>query len=72
MLKVRPHVTHTVCELINMVKDAGLKIYLYLPSLDLTDVYKKEYVNPELCDGIIGGAAFLEKLMSGEYAVITL
>ena len=55
-----------------MAKEAGVKVYLCVPSLDLTDEYKKEDVNMELCDGIIGGAAFLDKVMSGEYAVITL
>jgi predicted peroxiredoxin len=71
-VKVRPGVEQTVYDFIKMAKDAGVKIYLCVPSLDLTEEYKKEDVNPELCDGIIGGAAFLEKLMSGEYAVITL
>jgi predicted peroxiredoxin len=71
-VKVRPGVEQTVYDFIKMAKDAGVKIYLCVPSLDLTEEYKKEDVNPELCDGIIGGASFLEKLMSGEYAVITL
>lgn len=71
-VKVRPGVDQTVHDFILMAREAGVKIYLCVPSLDLTDVYKKEDVNEELCDGIIGGAAFLDKLMSGEYAVISL
>ena len=71
-VKVRPGVEQTVYDFIKMAKDAGVKIYLCTPSLDLTDIYKEEDVNKEICDGILGGAAFLDKLMSGEYAVITL
>jgi predicted peroxiredoxin len=71
-VKVRPGVEQTVYDFIKMAKEAGVKIYLCVPSLDLTEKYNKEDVNPELCDGIIGGAALLDKLMSGEYAVITL
>lgn len=71
-VKVRPGVEQTVYDFITMAKEAGVKIYLCVPSLDLTEEYKKEDVNMELCDGIIGGAAFLDKVMSGEYAVITL
>ena len=71
-VKVRPGVDQTVYDSIKMAKEAGVKIYLCTPSLDLTDIYKEEDVNKELCDGILGGAAFLDKLMSGEYAVITL
>ena len=71
-VKVRPGVDQTVYDFIKMAKDAGVKIYLCTPSLDLTDIYKEEDVNKEICDGILGGAAFLDKLMSGEYAVITL
>ncbi|MCI4458106.1 MAG: DsrE/DsrF/DrsH-like family protein [Thermocrinis sp.] len=71
-VKVRPGVEQTVYDFIKMAKDAGVKIYLCVLSLDLTEEYKKEDVNPELCDGIIGGATLLNKLMSGEYAVITL
>ena len=71
-VKVRPGVDQTVYDFIKMAKDAGVKIYLCVPSLDLTEEYSKEDVNPEICDGILGGAAFLEKVMSGEYALITL
>ncbi len=71
-VKVRPGVEQTVYDFIKMAKDAGVKIYLCVPSLDLTETYKEEDVNREICDGIIGGAAFLEKVMSGEYALITL
>lgn len=71
-VKVRPGVEQTVYDFIKMAKEAGVKIYLCTPSLDLTDIYKEEDVNKELCDGILGGAAFLDKLMSGVYAIITL
>ncbi len=71
-IKVRPGVDQTVYDFIKMAKEAGVKVYLCVPSLDLTEEYKREDVNAELCDGIIGGAAFLDKVMSGEYAVITL
>ncbi len=71
-VKVRPGVDQTVYDFIKMAKDAGVKIYLCVPSLDLTEEYSKEDVNEEICDGILGGAAFLEKVMSGEYALITL
>ncbi|AGG15393.1 peroxiredoxins-like protein [Hydrogenobaculum sp. HO] len=71
-VKVRPGVEQTVYDFIKMAKEAGVKVYLCVPSLDLTEEYKREDVNTELCDGIIGGAAFLDKVMSGEYAVITL
>ncbi|HIP43584.1 MAG TPA: peroxiredoxin [Aquifex aeolicus] len=71
-VKVRPGVEQTVYDFIKMAKEAGVKIYLCTPSLDLTDIYKEEDVNKELCDGILGGAAFLDKLMSGAYAIITL
>ncbi len=71
-VKVRPGVDQTVYDFIKMAKDAGVKIYLCVPSLDLTEEYSKDDVNPEICDGILGGAAFLEKVMSGEYALITL
>ncbi len=71
-VKVRSGVDQTVYDFIKMAKDAGVKIYLCVPSLDLTEEYSKDDVNTEICDGILGGAAFLEKVMSGEYALITL
>jgi len=71
-VKVKKGADQTLYDFIKMAKEAGAKIYLCTPSLDLTDEYTEEDVNEELCDGVIGGAAFLEKLMSGEYAVITL
>lgn len=49
--------------------EAGVRMYVCTPSLALHEIDRDDFI-PE-CDGVIGGAAYVDKVMSGEYQVLT-
>ena len=59
----------TVYDFIKDAHEAGVKFLCCSPNLDLFDMTKEDLI-PE-CDGIIGGAYLIERVMDGESEVLT-
>ena len=59
----------TVYDFIKDAHEAGVKFYCCSPNLDLFDMTKEDLI-PE-CDGIIGGAYLIERVMEDDSEVLT-
>ena len=59
----------SVYEFIKDAHEAGVKFYCCSPNLDLFDMTKEDLI-PE-CDGIIGGAYLIERVMEDDSEVLT-
>ena len=68
-LVVKPGSPKTVYDFIKDAHEAGVKFYCCSPNLDLFDMTKEDLI-PE-CDGIIGGACLIERVMEDDSEVLT-
>ena len=68
-LVVKPGSPKTVYDFIKDAHEAGVKFYCCSPNLDLFDMTKEDLI-PE-CDGIIGGAYLIERVMEDDSEVLT-
>jgi len=59
----------SVYEFIKDAHEAGVKFFCCSPNLDLFDMTKEDLI-PE-CDGIIGGAYLIERVMEDDSEVLT-
>jgi predicted peroxiredoxin len=59
----------SVYEFIKDAHEAGVKFFCCSPNLDLFDMTKEDLI-PE-CDGIIGGAYLIERVMDDDSEVLT-
>jgi predicted peroxiredoxin len=59
----------SVYDFIKDAHEAGVKFYCCSPNLDLFDMTKEDLI-PE-CDGIIGGAYLIERVMEDDSEVLT-
>ena len=59
----------SVYDFIKDAHEAGVKFYCCSPNLDLFDMSKEDLI-PE-CDGIIGGAYLIERVMEDDSEVLT-
>jgi predicted peroxiredoxin len=59
----------SVYDFIKDAHDAGVKFYCCSPNLDLFDMTKEDLI-PE-CNGIIGGAYLIERVMEDDSEVLT-
>ena len=63
-LYVKPGSPKSVYDFIKDAHDAGVKFYCCSPNLDLFDMTEDDLI-PE-CDGIVGGAYIIERVMEEE------
>jgi uncharacterized protein len=59
----------SVYDFIKDAHEAGVKFFCCSPNLDLFDMSKEDLI-PE-CDGIIGGAYLIERVMEDDSEVLT-
>ena len=68
-LKIKEDSPKNVYDFIKDAHEAGVKFYCCSPNLDLFDMSKEDLI-PE-CDGIIGGAYLIERVMEDDSEVLT-
>lgn len=68
-LVVKPGSPKSVLDFIKDAHEAGVKFYCCSPNLDLFDMTEADLI-PE-CNGIIGGAWLIERVMQDDYKVLS-